>query len=239
MAKDPAFLFYPNDWIGGTMGMTFEEKGAYIEVLMMQFNRGHMSGHMIGQVIGQLWDKIKDKFTQDEKGLWYNVRLENEQKLRKAFTESRRNNINGTNQYTKKQGHMTSHMENENENENINENIIKEEVKKFNFKSELLKLSNDENLVKDWLKVREKKKSSNTETAFKGFLREVNKSGKCIDEILQICVEKDWKAFNSEWILKEFKSQEKSKNEKASDRFLEIAQRNIEIYEQMKLNNEI
>jgi len=26
MSKDPAFLFYPNDYIGGTMGMTFEEK---------------------------------------------------------------------------------------------------------------------------------------------------------------------------------------------------------------------
>ena len=35
MAKDPAFLFYPGDWIGGTMGMTFEEKGAYMEILMM------------------------------------------------------------------------------------------------------------------------------------------------------------------------------------------------------------
>ena len=46
MGKDPAFLFYPNDYIGGTMGMTFEEKGAYMDVLMMQFNRGHMTEHM-------------------------------------------------------------------------------------------------------------------------------------------------------------------------------------------------
>jgi uncharacterized protein YdaU (DUF1376 family) len=53
MAKDPAFLFYPNDWIGGTMGMTFEEKGAYMEILMMQFNRGHMTSHMVGQTVGQ------------------------------------------------------------------------------------------------------------------------------------------------------------------------------------------
>ena len=50
MAKDPAFLFYPNDYIGGTMGMTFEEKGAYIELLMLQFNRGHMTTHMIGHM---------------------------------------------------------------------------------------------------------------------------------------------------------------------------------------------
>ena len=123
MAKDPAFLFYPGDWLGGTLGMTLEEKGAYMEVLMLQFNRGHMEGHMCAQVVGQLWDKIQHKFKQDEKGLWYNERLEIEKNNRKSFTDSRKNNLKGTNQHTNKtghkKGHMTSHMENEDENENI------------------------------------------------------------------------------------------------------------------------
>lgn len=122
MSRDPAFLFYPNDYIGGTMGMTFEEKGAYMELLMMQFNRGHMTTHMIGQTIGQLWDKLMDKFVQDEKGLWYNARLELEIEKRQGFVKSRYNNLGGVNQYTKKdakkeahkEGHMTPHMENEN-----------------------------------------------------------------------------------------------------------------------------
>ena len=114
MAKDPAFLFYPNDYIGGTMGMTFEEKGAYMELLMMQFNRGHMTTHMIGQTVGQIWENIQNKFSQDEKGLWYNKRLEEEQMKRKAYSDSRRNNIEGKNQHTKKVGHMTPHMVNEN-----------------------------------------------------------------------------------------------------------------------------
>lgn len=132
MAKDPAFLFYPNDYIGGTMGMTFEEKGAYMELLMMQFNRGHMTKHMIGQTVGQLWDKIQDKFIQDEQGLYYNKRLEEEKIKRKKYTESRRNNKEGINQYTKKKdkkgGHMTGHMENEDENVNKD---IKEGFEKF------------------------------------------------------------------------------------------------------------
>ena len=122
MAKDPAFLFYPNDYIGGTMGMTFEEKGAYIELLMLQFNRGHMDGHMIGHCVGQIWERIKCKFIQDEQGLWYNERLDVEKSKRKAFSESRRNNIKGNNQHMI--GHMTTHMENENvnviEDKNIN-----------------------------------------------------------------------------------------------------------------------
>ena len=121
MSKDPAFLFYPNDYLGGTMGMTFEEKGAYIELLMLQFNRGHMTEHMIGHTVGQLWKNIKDKFIQDPTGLWYNVRLDEEKSKRMAFTQSRRNNIKGVNQHTV--GHMTSHMENENVNVNKDKNI--------------------------------------------------------------------------------------------------------------------
>ena len=118
MAKDPAFLFYPNDYLGGTMGMTFEQKGAYMELLMLQFNRGHMTKHMMGQVVGQLLDGILDKFEIDEQGLYFNKRLEDEQERRKSFVNSRLNNRTGANQHTKKEGHtlghMTSHMENEN-----------------------------------------------------------------------------------------------------------------------------
>lgn len=133
--KDPAFLFYPNDYIGGTMGMSFEEKGAYMELLMMQFNRGHMSAHMITQVVGEIWENIKHKFIQDENGLWYNERLEVEKENRKRFTESRRKNLKGNNSHMEKHkdshmgNHKASHMENENENENIsfNRGIVKGE----------------------------------------------------------------------------------------------------------------
>lgn len=137
MAKDPAFLFYPNDYIGGTMGMTFEEKGAYMELLMMQFNRGHMTSHMIGQTVGQLWDKLQDKFVKDEKGLWYNVRLDEEKEKRKAYTNSRKKNKSGNNQYTKKpqqkRGHMIGHMEDVDENINLINSVYKtfvDEIKK-------------------------------------------------------------------------------------------------------------
>lgn len=114
MAKDPAFLFYPNDWVGGTMGMTFEEKGAYMELLVLQFNRGHMTKHMMAHTAGQVLDKIIDKFKIDDNGLYYNERLEIEYNKRKAYVISRLNNKSGKNQYSKKNGHMTSHMENEN-----------------------------------------------------------------------------------------------------------------------------
>ncbi len=129
MAKDPAFLFYPGDYVSGTMGMTFEEKGAYMDLLMLQFNRGHMNTHMIQHTIGHLWEQVKCKFIQDDEGLWYNVRLDVEKEKRKTFTESRRNNMKPKNKpkvepsyETHMQHHMDSHMENV--NENINKDII-------------------------------------------------------------------------------------------------------------------
>lgn len=149
MAKDPAFLFYPNDYIGGTMGMTFEEKGAYMEILMMQFNRGHMTEHMIRQTVGHLWDNLQDKFYKDENDMYFNERLQEEKEKRQKYTASRRNNKSGTNQHTKKPkkqvGHMTEHMENENEDVNINTikdiiNILNSKTgKKFKHSSEKTK----------------------------------------------------------------------------------------------------
>jgi uncharacterized protein YdaU (DUF1376 family) len=128
MAKDPAFLFYPGDYVSGTMGMTFEEKGAYMDLLMLQFNRGHMNTHMIQHTVGHLWDQVKCKFIQDNEGLWYNVRLDVEKEKRKTFTESRRNNMKPKDKpsyeppyETHMQHHMDSHMENV--NENINKDI--------------------------------------------------------------------------------------------------------------------
>jgi len=156
MAKDPAFLFYPNDWMGGTMGWTFEEKGAYLELLLMQFNRGHMTTHMIGHVLGQnggqLWVTIQTKFEIDAEGKFFNKRLEEEQNKRKAFTDSRKNNIKGKNQYSKKEknkghmdGHMTSHMENENENENENNTLISIDRDKNNKRTYIGEYTGQEN----------------------------------------------------------------------------------------------
>jgi uncharacterized protein YdaU (DUF1376 family) len=142
--KDPAFLWYPNDYIGGTMGMTFEQKGAYIELLMAQFNIGHMTSHMVGQILGQnnenLWKILQNKFKIDDNGCYFNERLEVEQNKRKMYSDSRKNNLSGKNQYSKKQpqkqpkkqlGHMTYHMEIVNE-------IINRDVSLKDFKETFL-----------------------------------------------------------------------------------------------------
>ena len=97
MGKDPAFLFYPGDWTGGTRLFTRHQKGAYIDLLLTQFDNGHLSLEEIKFVLGKddeyLWDDVLcKKYTQDQNGLYYQHRLEEEQIKRKKFTQSRRDN---------------------------------------------------------------------------------------------------------------------------------------------------
>lgn len=96
--KDPAFLFYPGDWLGGTSAFTRAHKGAYMDLLMAQFNIGHMSIDDIKIILNGdfelMWEnKLKNKFVQDVNGLYYNERLEKEKTKRQEFTKSRRKNL--------------------------------------------------------------------------------------------------------------------------------------------------
>lgn len=96
MAKDPAFLFYPNDWIGGTMILNRHQKGCYLDLLVAQFNNGPLSLDTIKAVLGQdqaAWTVLSKKFKQTGEGLWYNERMETEKKKRGEFIE--RQKING------------------------------------------------------------------------------------------------------------------------------------------------
>lgn len=101
MAKDPAFLFYPGDWLGGTMTYTRHERGAYFDLLMGQFNNGHMSLEDVKVILGELdfntlWEsKLRRKFKKDKDGLFYNQKLENEILKRQKYSESRRKNRSG------------------------------------------------------------------------------------------------------------------------------------------------
>lgn len=92
MAKDPAFLFYSQDFLVGTMTMTYEDKGKYIQILSMMHQQGRMNEETIRLLVGSVSVMLKNKFKVDEHGLWYNERLESEIDKRRQFTDSRREN---------------------------------------------------------------------------------------------------------------------------------------------------
>ena len=81
-----------------------------------------------------------------------------------------------------------------------NDILLEKETKAFNFKQELIDYGFDKDLVSDWLKVRSKKKATNSKTALNGFIKQVEKTGKDKNEVLTMCVENSWKGFNAEWI---------------------------------------
>ena len=118
MAKDPAFLFYPGDWLGGTMGMTFEEKGAYLELLLYQFNNGKFtlaSAKLVLSICSaSAVEKVIQKFDTDGKYYW-KQKLHDEIERRKKFTQSRRNNAKSNKCQKKTKEAYAQHMETETE----------------------------------------------------------------------------------------------------------------------------
>lgn len=97
----------------------------------------------------------------------------------------------------------------------IKEDNIKIEIlpalPKFSFYSELVNYGFEKNLVEDWLKVRKTKKATNTQTAFKNFILEIELRECNINEILEICVDKSWSGFKWSW-YDNLKQQSKSFN---------------------------
>src|SRR6185312_12049413 len=123
MAKDPALLWYFNDWTGGTAIMSRHVKGCYIDLLAAQFNSGPLSLDEIKTVLGSdfglAWPTLQKKFAKADNGLYFNERLQQEKEKRINYSNSRR-----TNRLKHMTDHMTAHMENRNENENKSEEIV-------------------------------------------------------------------------------------------------------------------
>lgn len=81
--------------MGGTQYFTFEQKGAYLELLILQFNHGKFTESQVQQVLNtsysNVWSIVKDKFKTDGTYYW-NERMEIVKEERRLFVESRRNN---------------------------------------------------------------------------------------------------------------------------------------------------
>jgi len=133
MAKDPAVLFYTQDFLVGTLTMDYEQKGKYIHLLCLQHQRGKLTEKDLQLVLTDTDVDVAEKFIKDSDGFYYNIRLKEEADKRKNYTESRRNNrIKKTNDVDviKISQSYVNRMENENvnENEDVNDNEAKDEV---------------------------------------------------------------------------------------------------------------
>lgn len=117
MAKDPAFLFYSQDFLVGTMFMTNEQVGKYIKLLCIQHQKGGISKSDMESVCNGYDEVIYSKFIIDN-NTYYNARLKEETVKRNKYVSNRLKNFN---KYKSMETHMEPHMETHTENENENE----------------------------------------------------------------------------------------------------------------------
>lgn len=156
MAKDPAFLFYPGDWQGGTMYFDHQTKGAYIDLMVLQFNVGRFTEAQAKQVLSicfsVAWAMLKQKFETDGEFYW-NERLRLEIEKRQNFTKSRRDNALGEKKskayLIASAEHMHKHMEDENINENKDNNVVKKTKKDRAARPPKIMVAPDVNLTQE------------------------------------------------------------------------------------------
>lgn len=73
-----SFRFEYESWIAGTAFLNRREKGAYIDLLCVQADKGHLTLIQIKDILNgdyDCWEKIQSKFTEED-GKYYNKKLE-------------------------------------------------------------------------------------------------------------------------------------------------------------------
>ena len=73
------------------------------------------------------------------------------------------------------------------------------EIYKFDFKKSCISYGFNSKLIDEWLLIRKNKKLTNTETAFKKFINQIELNGQDKNLILEKCIEKSWGGFESDW----------------------------------------
>jgi len=108
--------------------------------------------------------------------------------------------------------------DNVNVNDIVNDNVIKEDKRPvFNFKKSLLELGVEKQITEDYLKVRLKKRATNSETAFNAIKKQIELSGISANECIKIAVEESWSGFKSEWLNNKFNGTIKTDITKSSE----------------------
>jgi hypothetical protein len=232
MAKElPYFKFEPNQWENGNIQMlSRDDKGLFIDLCSMYWSRlGDVPLKLAIQklcagnatalkslcdekIIEVIEGNIFIKFLSEQLNEFDDISKQNSKNAKEGWEKRRKLREKSDRIATA----STSQCENDaireeeiRENEIREEEIIKKE--KFDFKKSMFNYGFDENLIDDWLKVRKTKKATNTETAYKKFINQVEKSGHSINDVLEKCIEKSWSGFEADWYKKDVVKDNKPK----------------------------
>ena len=128
MAKDPAFLFYTQDFITGSLFMSNEDTGIYIRLLCAQHQHGGLIDKLAFNSMVGTKDLLRSKFIETDDG-FFNKRLMEEMTKRekKSSNLSANAKIRWSKQCKSNAIAYAGHMPTEDENEIVNEvkNVVK------------------------------------------------------------------------------------------------------------------
>ena len=111
MAKDPAVLFYTQDFLVGTMTMSYEQKGKYITLLCLQHQKGKLTLKDLQSILNEEDVDVAEKFIKESDGFYYNQKLKFESERRKNYSESRRKNLMNKHKNSHMVNDINSHLE--------------------------------------------------------------------------------------------------------------------------------
>ena len=212
MAKDlPYFKFYTGEWIGGDITiLSMEAQGVFINIAAHYWNKG------CSMSLANAKQRFSNNITDIEQLIFQEIiKISEDDMIVINFLDEQLNGFieisekranagraggkaNAKQMLSKDKAKLSNKEERRGDDNKINIKEINKE--KFNFKKSLIELGISENIVSDWLKVRAKKKAANTETAFKGIKREIEKSCISPNECIKIAVERNWQGFKAEWL---------------------------------------
>ena len=226
MAKElPYFKFESNQWENGNIQMmSREDKGLFIDLCSMYWSRlGDLPLKLVIQklcagnatalnslcdekIIEVLDGNIFIKFLSEQLNEFEDISKQNSQNAKEGWEKRRKQKVRSERNATA----LNSQCEKDAIREdNIREEEIKEDkiIKdKFNFYKSLISFGSNEQLAKDWIKVRKNKKLTNAQTALNNFIKQVEQSGFTINEVLEKCVESSWGGFKANWIKESLKN---------------------------------
>lgn len=203
--KDPAILFYFQDFLVGTEFMTDDEVGKYMRILCHLADKGSLSKNQLERICkGEIPETVMEKLKQNGDGKYYQERMKIEKEKRERHIEHQRENANKRWNKDVCRGNavaMPLLNENENENENINRDLngfkkkeecekkkdFKIQPKKPNYEIAFDKALKEMNiqlpegfneLILEWLKYKAEKRQPYKQTGIKNLIiKLINDSG--------------------------------------------------------------
>lgn len=205
MAKElPYFRFTVQDWQNGKIDLErFELKGIFIDLCGYYWiNDCHLTLAMLHKkfsnakaLVNELielgiikHENRHDKVEIDFLNKQYDL-LSEKRKLRQSAGS--------------KGGNAKAMLKQKGSYKDKDKDNNKDKDNRFDFKLSLLDYGFLDNLVNEWLVIRKNKKASNTETAFNGFVSQVELTGLDKNEVLKTCVERSWSGLKAEWLKKQ------------------------------------